>query len=55
MTKVFMTKTFKDLEQCTVEMALKAGFKFKDKYYYLLSSLSHKKDFKYEPIFIFKK
>ncbi len=49
------TKTFKDLEQCTVEMALKAGFKFKDKYYYLLSSLSHKKDFKYEPIFIFKK
>ena len=48
-------KEFADLEENTVKLAQQAGFKYVDKYYYLLSSLSHKKTFKYEPIYIFQK
>lgn len=48
-------KSFSDLEEQTVRVATEVGFEYVDKYYYLLSSLSHKTDFKYEPVFIFKK
>jgi hypothetical protein len=48
-------KSFKDLEENTIQTAIKAGFEYTDKYFYCLSSLSHKSDFKYEPVFLFKK
>ena len=48
-------KSFKNLEEKTVQVAQKVGFKLENTYYYLLSSLSHKTKFKSEPIFIFKK
>lgn len=48
-------KSFKDLEENTIQTAITAGFEYTDKYFYCLSSLSHKSDFKYEPVFLFKK
>ena len=48
-------KSFKDLEQQTILTAQSVGFTHIDTYYYLLSSLSKKSKFKYEPVFIFKK
>lgn len=49
------TKTFINLEDKAIEKAEECGFTYVDKFYYLLSSLSKKSTFKYEPIFIFKK
>lgn len=48
-------KTFPNLEEETINIALINGFELIDVYYYLLSSLSHNNKYKYEPIFIFKK
>lgn len=48
-------KSFNNLEDVTVDMAKSVGFHYINKYYYLLSSLSKKSKFKYEPVFIFKK
>lgn len=48
-------KSFPNLEEETVKIAIKLGFKYVQTYKYLLSSLSLKSTYKFEPIFIFKK
>ena len=47
-------KSYPNLEQDTLDLAQKAGFILKKTYKMQLSNLM-KKDFKYEPIFVFKK
>ena len=48
-------RTFKNLESETIRVAKEVGFVYVDTYFYLLSSLSQKNKFKYEPIYIFRK
>lgn len=55
MINIANTKSYRDLEKRTVKTAIEVGFKLIDTQYYLLSSISHKTKFKYEPIFVFIK
>lgn len=48
-------KSYKNLEDCTINVANEVGFELNNTMKYALSSLSHNDKFKYEPIFIFRK